>query len=184
MKLRCFALGADEIGERNLRTGELGLRDARVVLRALVVDLHLGDIGRREVARLQAALRRRERASEKLRSLGEHLRALLRQLQVEVRTPDRGNLLALHVERVAHGRALQPGSRIQAQLALVAALERLVDAEHRVGLTAGSDRRAADRERGIRARAGDHLLRLRGFDCATRRLKLAVVLHEQRFALG
>jgi hypothetical protein len=129
-----------------------------------------GHVGRREIAALQASLRRPERAAEELRGLFQHPGALLGLLEVEVGRPRRGELLAQHVERVALRRQPQPGRGVQAQRALVAALERLVDAEHGVRpLGAARDAGAVDRERRVGASAGDHRLRIGGLECAPRR---------------
>jgi hypothetical protein len=157
-----------------------GARRPGVVLRPSLVHLHLGHVGRGEVAGLQAGLRRLERVAEELGGLVEHLGALLRLLQVEVGPARRGNLLAQHVERVALCRAPQPGRRVEAQRALVAALEGLVDAEHRVRpLGAARDAGAVDREGGIGPGAGDRGLRIGGLERAPRRQQLAVVAHDE-----
>jgi hypothetical protein len=149
-------------------------------LRSLVIDLHLRHVGRRQVASLQPPLRRVQRPREELCGLRQHLRALLRELEIEVRAAHGGELLAQHVERIVHRGALQPRSGIEPELALVAALEGLVDAEHRVGLGTGGDRGAVDRESGVGTRAGDHALRFGRFHGAAGRLQFAIVLREQR----
>ena len=99
-------------------------------------------------------------------------------------------LLSQHVEIVVARGALQAAGSIEAQLALFAAFERLIDTKHRVGAAplvvdgvGVVNARGIHRERCIRPRAGDHALRVRRFHPAARRLQLAVIAHEQRFGL-
>ena len=117
-----------------MRARELRLRRARVALRALIVHLHLGDVRRREIARLQPPLGRCECAGEELRVLRQCQRSFLRQFEIEIGTLQRGELLAQHVEVILVRRALQARGGIKAKVALVAPLERLVDAKDGVRL--------------------------------------------------
>src|SRR2546429_2985807 len=103
------------------------------------------------------------------------------------------SLLSQHIERVVFGRLLQSGGGVEPQLALVAALEGLIDPEHRVDVLLAEGARAnagvvvdlaaIDRKSGVRPGCRDQPLRLRRLDRATRRPQLAVVRGQQLLSL-
>src|SRR5581483_109990 len=137
----------------------VGLRRARVVLRAQRIHPQARDVRRRDVARLVAQLRGLDGALEQRDVVPRYRRLVLREREVVVRRAQREQLLAQHVGVILRRGGLGAPRLRDAQLALVAALDQLVEPDRRVDRLVAI-RTAADADLGIDLRHSQAQVRI------------------------